>query len=75
MSKAEIEAALMHYLGARKILWLPAGVEGDLDTNGHVDNMCCFLAPGVVALHWADRTEDSLQHARSQAAWECVPLF
>jgi agmatine deiminase len=70
MHGAEIESNLVRFLGARKVLWLPRGVEGDLDTNGHVDNMCCFLAPGVVALHWADSTEDPLQHARSQAAWE-----
>ena len=29
---------------------------------------CCFLRPGVVGLHWADKEEDATQHARSQAA-------
>ncbi|KAL4345185.1 hypothetical protein AHAS_Ahas11G0253100 [Arachis hypogaea] len=25
-----------------KIIWLPRGLYGDDDTNGHIDNMCCF---------------------------------
>lgn len=37
---------------------------GDDDTNGHIDNMCCFVKPGVVALSW---TEDEMdpQYERS----------
>ncbi len=25
---------------------------------GHVDNMCCFIRPGVVALAWSDNEDD-----------------
>ena len=25
---------------------------------GHVDNMCCFIRPGVVALAWSDNPDD-----------------
>ena len=43
--------------------------QGDVDTNGHVDNMACFLSPGVVAVHCvADAAEDREQHRRSEAA-------
>ena len=40
---------------------------GDEDTNGHVDNMACFLGSGVVALHWTDDKEDP-QYERSKSA-------
>ena len=34
------------------------------ETDGHVDNICCFVRPGVVALHWTDDESDP-QHAIS----------
>lgn len=37
---------------------------GDDDTNGHIDNMCCFVRPGVVLLSWTDDESDP-QYERS----------
>lgn len=40
---------------------------GDNDTNGHIDNMCCFVRPGVVLLSWTDDESDP-QYERSVEA-------
>ena len=50
------------------MVWLGAGVFED-ETDGHVDNLACFAAPGKVLLTWTD-DEDDPQHAISRDARE-----
>ncbi len=70
LSKEEIENKLKEILGVKKIIWLPAGVYND-ETNGHVDNFCCFSAPGEVLLAWTDRPDDP-NFERCREAYEVL---
>ena len=48
LSRAQIEQNLRDYLGVERVVWIGDGVYND-ETNGHVDNLACFVRPGVVA--------------------------
>ncbi|MFN7054390.1 agmatine deiminase family protein [Hyphomonas sp.] len=64
LSEAEIEAALRAAFGVEEIVWLGDGLMND-HTDGHVDNIARFIAPGhVLCQHPADRNDpnaDTLQ--------------
>jgi agmatine deiminase len=68
LTKDEIKVHLTEYLNVDKIIWLGRGVYLD-ETSGHVDNLCCFVRPGVVALTWTDDTSDP-QYEISLDAYE-----
>ncbi|MFJ6939679.1 agmatine/peptidylarginine deiminase [Streptomyces sp. NPDC101132] len=51
MSREQIEDELKARLGVTKIIWLPYGGLLDTETDGHVDGVCAFAAPGKVVVH------------------------
>ena len=69
-SQQELEALLTDYLNVNKFIWLNRGIYND-ETNGHVDNICCFIRPGVVALAWTDDKSDP-QYEISQENFEIL---
>jgi agmatine deiminase len=66
LGREQIEATLQDYLSVEKVIWLPHGLYND-ETDGHVDNFCCFARPGEVLLAWTDDPQDP-NHPRCQAA-------
>jgi len=57
LTKDQIEAALKKFLNVRKVIWLKKGLDGD-ETDGHIDNIACFAAPGKILIQICDDPED-----------------
>ena len=57
LSRADIEVRLERDLGFNRVLWLGEGLIND-HTDGHVDNLARFVAPGVLALPRATGADD-----------------
>jgi agmatine deiminase len=49
LSQTDVETRLRLYLGARQVIWLGSGFS-DHETDGHVDNIACFIGKGRVLL-------------------------
>ena len=57
LSRGEIETRLCADIGFERVLWLGDGLIND-HTDGHVDNLARFVAPGVLALPRANGQGD-----------------
>ena len=67
MTKSEIEEKLKEYLNLEKIIWLKDGIDPE-ETNGHIDDVACYVRPGEVACIYIE-DESHPFYAASQAAY------
>jgi agmatine deiminase len=58
LTRAEIEERLCEHLGIEQVIWIGSGLREDHDTDGHVDNVAQFVAPGIVLAQTADDPAD-----------------
>lgn len=49
LSREQIFELLKQYVNIDTVIWLERGLSGD-ETDGHVDNIACFAAPGKVII-------------------------
>ena len=57
LGREEVERVLADYLGARHVIWLGRGIDGD-DTHGHVDDLARFVGPRTVVTVVEPRADD-----------------
>lgn len=57
MTKEEITEILCGTLGVSRVVYIPLGLAGD-ETDGHVDNICCFLDGDTVLIPITDDQAD-----------------
>jgi agmatine deiminase len=75
LTREQIERGLIEHLGAERVVWLGLGLEEDRDTDGHVDLIAAFTAPGEVLLQAGPPgTEDELRMEDNRARLETAGL-
>ncbi len=71
--RSDIEQTLTGLLGVTRFLWLDGSIEGD-DTDGHVDQIARFVAPGRIVCSHApdpgDPNHDPLERCRARLTRE-----
>ena len=70
LNKEEIESYLCNYLNCNKVLWLKNGIDPN-ETNGHVDDVACFIRPGEVACIYTEDKSNPFYEV-AQANYEAL---
>jgi len=70
LDKEQIEMMLKEYLNLEKIIWIKDGID-PCETNGHIDDVACFIRPGEVACIWTDDPNHPF-YAPAQAAYKTL---
>ncbi len=73
MSKAQIEKELCESLGAERVLWVGKGLLND-HTDGHIDTIARFVAPGRVVCMSASGQDDPNREVLDAIAKELAAM-
>ena len=68
LTREEIEENLCEYLNCEKVLWVKDGIDPE-ETNGHIDDVACFVKPGEVACIYTDDSEHPF-YRQARAAYK-----
>lgn len=61
LSREQIFEVLKQYVNIDQVIWLERGLSGD-ETDGHVDNIACFAAPGKVIIQMCyDQSDENYE--------------
>lgn len=72
LSREDIEHMLHDYLGFEKVIWLREGVDlDDGETDGHIDDVCAFIAPGEVVCCYTE-DEDNIYYPIFKECYETL---
>lgn len=69
-TKTEIAEVLCEYLNCEKVLWIKDGIDPE-ETNGHIDDVACFVRPGEVACIYTEDPEHPF-YKEAQAAYRTL---
>jgi len=58
LTRADADEVFRKHLGVDTVIWLDQALEADF-TDGHVDNLACFVRPGVVVALVSDDPTDT----------------
>lgn len=70
LSRGDLEQRLAHFLAAERVIWVEGALAGD-DTDGHVDQLARFVAPGVVVVA-AEENEGDENYPTLRAIWQTL---
>ena len=70
LDRDQIEMMLREYLNLEKIIWIKDGID-PYETNGHIDDVACFIRPGEVACIWTEDPAHPFYEA-AQAAYKTL---
>ena len=68
--RAYMDEHLKAYLGVEKVIWVKEGIDPE-ETNGHIDDVATFIAPGVMVCIWTD-DEDYPFYRQCHEAYETL---
>lgn len=69
LSQEEIEKMLCDYLNCEKTIWITDGID-PAETNGHIDDVACFIRPGEAACIYTEDPENPFYEAGRRAYGE-----